>query len=239
MFSLSTSDRVWSDRAADLRRFAVLSLVSIPVAAEMVFGEVLFVGHIVLLVEALGLAWGLVVFTIIWAALGLAVLTAADVLWPRLKPSIVRLRARSGDLLAGVPARLLLAYLGAAAVAAGALFFGVRLAGWLDDHPGDVAGFIVAAAVVLAVLLLMSRVGRGLERWVRTVAGSAGPATHALAIILIMIVLGPAFGWFLFRILGYTRRAIYTLTLLSAPPFAAVWVPVYALGVWSLLERLF
>ena len=32
---------------------------------------------------------------------------------------------------------------------------------------------------------------------------------------------------------------VYALTLLSAPVFGAVWVPVYALGVWALLDRLF
>lgn len=52
-------------------------------------------------------------------------------------------------------------------------------------------------------------------------------------------MLGPALGWFLFRLLGYSGRSVYALTLLSAPVFGAVWVPVYALGVWKLLERLF
>ena len=68
---------------------------------------------------------------------------------------------------------------------------------------------------------------------------AAGPATRSLAVLVTMVVLGPALGWFLFRLLGYSGRSVYALTLLSAPVFGAVWVPVYALGVWKLLESLF
>lgn len=232
---------------ADLRRIAFLSLVSVPVAGEMVLGELLFVGHVVFLVEALGFAWGLVAFIVIWAALGLAVLTIRDTAWSRLQPLLERLRAkiarRLADLLGQTRVRVLLAVLGvpvlAAAVAAVIAFAGGGIGNRLGDHRGDVAAFFIAAAVVLAVLLVMARAGRSVERWVRGAASAAGPATRSLAVLVTMALLGPALGWFLFRLLGYSGRSVYALTLLSAPVFGVVWVPVYALGVWKLLESLF
>ena len=72
-----------------------------------------------------------------------------------------------------------------------------------------------------------------------TAAGAGGPARRSLAVLVSMVVVGPALGWFLFRLLGYEGRSVYALTLLSAPVFGVVWVPVYALGVWSLAGRLF
>jgi len=228
---------------ADLRRIAFLSLVSVPVAGEMVLGELLFVGHVVFLVEALGFALGLVAFIVIWAALGLAILTIRDTAWSRLQPPLRRLSAGMArplaDLLRRPRVRVLLAVLGAtvlAAVVAAAIAFA---GGWLGDHRGDVVAFLIAAAVVLAVLLVMARAGRSVETWVRSTANAAHPATRSLAVLVTMVVLGPALGWFLFRLLGYSGRSVYALTLLSAPVFGAVWVPVYALGVWALLDRLF
>jgi hypothetical protein len=216
--------------------------VSIPVAGEMVLGELLFVGHVVFLVEALGFAWGLVAFIVIWAALGLAILTVRDTAWSRLQPPLGRLRAgiarRLADLLGRVPVRVPLV-LGAAALAAVVAAAIAFAGGWLGNHRGDVVAFLIAAAVVLAVLLVMARAGRSVERWVRSAANAAHPATRSLAVLVTMVVLGPALGWFLFRLLGYSGRSVYALTVLSAPVFGAVWVPVYALGVWALLERLF
>ena len=84
--------------AAGLRRVAVLSLVSIPVAAQFVLGEALFIAHVVLLVEGLGFAWGLAAFIAIWALLGVAVLAGRDFLWPRMSPWIDSLRGRLGLL---------------------------------------------------------------------------------------------------------------------------------------------
>lgn len=228
---------------ADLRRIALLSLLSVLVAAEMVLGELLFVGHVVFLVEALGFAWGLVAFIVIWAALGLAILTIRDTAWSCLQPPLERLRARIArrlaDLLGQTRVRVLLAVLGATVLAAAVAAVIAFAGGGIGDHRGDAVAFFIAAAVVLAVLLVMARVGRSVERWVRNVASAAGPATRSLAVLVTMAVLGPALGWFLFRLLGYSGRSVYALTLLSAPVFGAVWVPVYALGVWKLLERLF
>ena len=227
---------------ADLRRIAFLSLLSVPVAAEMVFGELLFVAHVVFLVHALGFVLGLVAFIVIWAALGLAVLTIRDTAWSRLQPLLGRFRAgtarRLADLMGQTRVRVPLAVLGAAAVGAVIAAAGGWIGDRLGDHRGDVVAFLIAAVVVLAVLLVMARVGRGAERWVRNAASAAGPATRSLAVLVTMVVLGPALGWFLFRLLGYTGRSVYALTLLSAPVFGAVWVPVYALGVWKLLESL-
>ena len=228
---------------ADLRRIAFLSLLSVPVAGQMVLGELLFVGHVVFLVKALGLALGLAAFTVIWAALGLAILAIRDTAWSRLQPLLRRFRAgtarRLGDLMGHTRVRLLLAVLGAAAVAATIAIAGRGIGDRLGDHRGDIVAFLITAAAVLAVLLVMARVGRGVERWVRNAANSADPATRSLAVLVTMVVLGPALGWYLFRLLGHSGRSVYALTLLSAPVFGAVWVPVYALGVWKLLERLF
>ena len=228
---------------ADLRRIALLSLLSVPVAAEMVLGELLFVGHVVFLVHALGFALGLVAFIVIWAALGMVVLMIRDTAWSRLQPPLGRLRARIArrlaDLLGQTRVRVLLAVLGAPVLAAAVAAVIAFAEGGIGDHRGDVVAFFIAAAVVLAALLVMARVGRSVERWVRNVASAAGPATRSLAVLVTMAVLGPALGWFLFRLLGYSGRSVYALTLLSAPVFGAVWVPVYALGVWKLLERLF
>ena len=227
---------------ADLRRIAFLSLLSVPVAGQMLVGELLFVGHVVFLVHALGFALGLAAFIAIWAALGLAVLTIRDTAWSRLQPLLGRFRAgtarRLADLMGQTRVRVPLAVLGAAAVAATIAAAGGGTGDRLAHHRGDVVAFLIAAAVVLAVLLVMARVGRGAERWVRNAASAAGPATRSLAVLVTMVVLGPALGWFLFRLLGYTGRSVYALTLLSAPVFGAVWVPVYALGVWKLLESL-
>ena len=228
---------------ADVRRIAFLSLLSVPVAGQMVLGELLFVGHVVFLVHALGFALGLVAFIVIWAALGLAILTIRDTAWSSLQPPLGRLRAGIAGRLAGLlgqtRVRVLLAVLAApvlaAAVAAVIAFAGVAF----GDHRGDVVAFFIAAAVVLAVLLVMARVGRSVERWVRSAASAADPAARSLAVLVTMVVVGPALGWFLFRLLGYSGRSVYALTLLSAPVFGAVWVPVYAIGVWKLLERLF
>ena len=63
-----------------------LFLLSIPLTAQWAVGEVFFVGHIVFLVKSFGFAWGLVLFSALWAGLGLIVLIAADFLWPRLGP---------------------------------------------------------------------------------------------------------------------------------------------------------
>ncbi|KKK70048.1 hypothetical protein LCGC14_2927880, partial [marine sediment metagenome] len=42
-----------------------------------------------------------------------------------------------------------------------------------------------------------------------------------------------------FRLLGYSSRSTYALTLAAAPVFGAVWVPLYGLGVWGLIEDVF
>ncbi len=73
---------------------------------------------------------------------------------------------------------------------------------------------------------------------VRRVADTAGPATRWLATLAAMAALGPALSWLLFRLLGYSGRTNYALTLAAAPVFGAVWVPFYALGAWSLLQGL-
>lgn len=225
---------------AGLRRVAVLSLLSIPVAAEVIFGEVLFVGHIVLLVEGLGFAWGLLAFIAAWAALGLLVLAVRDFAWPRMGPLagpiLARVSNRAGD------AKAMLATLGVAAVLGGAAaaiaLAGSEIRDWADDHRGDIATFLIVAAVIVPILLLIAQVGRRFERWVRSIAETASPATRSFAALVSMMLLGPAFGWLLFDLLGYSGRATYALTLVAAPVFGAIWVPFYGLGVWAVIEGL-
>ena len=240
---MCTSQDVKIGRVAGLRRVAVLSLVSIPVAAEIVLGEALFIGHIVLLVEGLGFAWGLAAFIAIWAVLGVAVLAGRDFLWPRMAPRIDSLRERLTSLSTRVLAydgiRVLLVALGISGVAV-AVGLTVALAGgdmadWTVEHQGDVAVFLAAAAIVFVILLLIARLGRSLERWVRSIADTARPALRWFASFLAMALLGPVLSWLIFRLLGYSGPSTYLLTLVSAPVFGAVWVPFYAFGVWGLI----
>jgi hypothetical protein len=232
--------------AASLRRMAALFVLSIPLTAEMAIGEVLFAGHIVFLVRSLGFAWGLVLFSAIWAGLGLAILVATDFLWPRLgpllKPLLWRLADRATALLRLVPAKASFGVLGIAGllVVATAATTSVdsQMGEWAIDHRGDVVMFIVVAVVVSAILIALAQVGRGLANWVRSVAETAGPIRRSLGALASMTVLGPALSWPLLRLLRYSRRSVYALTLLAGPLFGAVWVPLYGLGVWSLVQGL-
>ncbi len=229
-----------------LHRIAALALLSIPLTAEMALGEVLFAGHIVFLVRSFGFAWGLVLFAAIWAGLGLATLVAADFLWlwlgPSLRPLLRRLADRATGLLGLVPRKTLFGVLGLLAVVlagvVGATSLSGGLAEWTVDHRGDVAMFLVTAVVVSAVLIVLAQLGRGLATWVRGIAETAGPIERSVGALVSMTVLGPALSWPLLRLLRYSRRSTYALTLLAGPIFAAVWVPVYGLGVWSLVQGL-
>jgi len=229
------------DGVASLRRIALLSLLSIPVAAEVIFGEVLFIGHIVFLVQALGFAWGLLAFIAIWAALGVTVLAVKDFVWPRmaplLDPFLARLSGRAADAKGMLAALGVSSVLAAAAVAIA--LAGSEIKGWADDHRADIATFFVVALVILPILLLIARLGRTFENWVRSIAETASPAMRSFAALVSMILLGPAFSWLLFRLLGYSGRATYALTLVAAPVFGVVWVPFYALGVWAVIEGVF
>ena len=110
---------------------------------------------------------------------------------------------------------------------------------WVVDHRGDVAKFAAVAAVVYVILIAIAQVGRNLERWVRRVAETAGPISRSLGALVSITMLGPPLSWPLLRLLRYSRRSVYALTLLGGPLFGAVWVPAYGLGVWSLIEGLF
>ena len=243
---MHTSQDVTIDRAASLRRLPVLILVSIPVTAEILFGEIIFAGHIVLLVEGLGFAWGLAAFIAIWAALGLVVLAARDFLWPRmlplLEPLLASLASHVTDVLARTRVKASLMVLGVFVVSAVAgltiALAGGEIVDWAIEHRASVAAFLIATAAVLVILLMMARIGRGIQSWVRRVGATAGPATRSFATLVTMVALGPALSWLLFPLLGYSGRSTYALTLAAAPVFGAFWVPFYALGVWSLLQGL-
>ncbi len=100
------------------------------------------------------------------------------------------------------------------------------------------ATFLIVAAVVFPILLVIARLGRSLERWIRSIAGTASPAMRSFAALVSMMLLGPALSWLPFRLLGYSGRVVYALTLVAAPVFGAIWVPFYGLGVWALIEGL-
>ena len=243
---MHTSQDVRTDRAARLRRLAALILVSIPVTAQILFGEIIFAAHVVLLVEGLGFAWGLAAFIAIWAVLGLVVLAVRDLLWPRMLPLLESLLARIASRVTGLLAhtwvRASLIVLAVSVVLAVAgltiTLAGGEIVDWTVEHRASVATFLIAAAVVFAVILLMARIGRGIQSWISRVAETASPATRSFATLVTMVVLGPALSWLLFRLFGYSGRATYALTLAAAPVFGAVWVPFYALGVWNLLQSL-
>lgn len=225
---------------------AALALLSIPLTAEMALGEVLFAGHIVFLVRSLGFAWGLLLFSAIWAGLGLAILAVTDFLWPwlgpLLRPLLRRLANGATGLSRPVPTRVLFGILGVlgllVAGIAASTSLGSSLAGWTVDHRGDVAMFLVAAVVVSAILIALAQVGRGLASWVRSIAETAGPIRRSVGALVSLMVLGPALSWPLLRLLRYSRRSTYILTFLAGPVFGAVWVPLYGLGVWGLVQGL-
>jgi len=101
-----------------------------------------------------------------------------------------------------------------------------------------VAKFAAVAAVVYAILIALAQVGRGLEKWVGGVAETAGPISRSLGALASITMLGPPLSWPLLRLLRYSRRSVYALTLLGGPLFGAVWVPAYGLGLWSLIQGL-
>ena len=231
---------------ATFLRLAILFLLSIPAAALTVWDEILLAGPIVFLTEVLGFAPGLLVFIVIWAALGIAAMLAIDYVWPLvsrlLEPVMERFIGASSSGQSDRGWGWLMP-LGVAAVAAGltalvlaALLVGGEIKQWAADHQGDFAMFLAAAVVIFLILVVVDRLSRGLENWVRGIADTARPALRRLAALVAMVVLGPVLGWPVFRLLRYSRRSTYALTLLAAPVFGGMWVPFYSLGVWGLIE---
>ena len=127
----------------------------------------------------------------------------------------------------------------AIAAVAAIVLAGGEMRDWAADHRGDIATFLIVATVIMPILLLIAQLGRRFQKWVRSIAETASPATRSFAAFVSMVLLGPALSWLLFRLLGYSDRATYGLTLVSALVFGAVWVPFYGLGVWPLIEGLF
>lgn len=197
------------------------------------------------LVETLGFAWALVVFAAIWAALGLAVLAAIDFLWPRMGPSVKlllsSLTSRITEMQHRIPIKVSVAVLGVASLSAAVVIIalmGREIREWTIDHRGDLGMFLIAALAVSAILIAIARLGRSLESWVRNRADTSGLVMRSFGALVSMMVLGPALSWPLFRLLGYSQRSVYALTLVAAPLFTGVWVPIYGLGVWGLVEGL-
>ncbi|OGY22898.1 MAG: hypothetical protein A2172_03085 [Candidatus Woykebacteria bacterium RBG_13_40_15] len=64
--------------------------------------------------------------------------------------------------------------------------------------------------------------------------------TRAIGALAAAVILGPVYGWAVFKLLGYRERDVYILTLIATWIFGAIWVPFYGLGVWGFgLSRLF
>jgi hypothetical protein len=237
------------DNAARLRRLAVLLLLSIPAATATILTEALFVGHIVFLVQALGFALGLAVFVAIWAALGLTAMAVSDLVWPRIVPFLAPLaEAFTGSStvsqgLIGAKGLLCLAVLGVCAVLVGAgvamAFAGSEIKDWAVEHTADAEMLLIVSVVIFAILIVIARLSRGLVDWVRSIADTAGPVSRSFGALVVMGAVGPVLGWPLFRLLGYSRRTTYALTLAAAAVFGGIWVPFYSLGVWSVVEGLF
>lgn len=215
----------------------------------MILGEALFVGHIVFLVEALGFALGLALFVAIWAALGLAAMAVSDLVWPRIVPFLAPLAegltgsSTDSQGLMGAKGLLYLAVLGVCAVLAGAgvaiAFAGGEIKDWAAEHTADAETLLITFVIILAILIVIAWLSRRLVDWVRSIGETAGPVSRSFGALVVMGAVGPAFGWPLFRLLGYSRPTTYALTLSAAAVFGGIWVPFYGLGVWSVVEDLF
>jgi hypothetical protein len=245
-FEVDAAQHVRIGAVTSLRRMAVLFLLSIPAAGATVWDEILLAGPIVFLVEVLGFALGLVLFILIWAALGIGAMATIDFVWPRvaraLDPLMKRSASRSADgeraeksgWLPVVAISVASAILLAALLAVLLIASGIR--DWIADHQVDLGMFLATAIVIFAILVVVDRLTRGLENWVRSIAGTGGSTLRSMGALVTMVVLGPVLGWPLFRLLGYSRRSTYSLTLAAAPIFGGIWVPFYGLGVWGLIE---
>ncbi|MDP2721007.1 MAG: hypothetical protein Q8O75_03650 [bacterium] len=74
------------------------------------------------------------------------------------------------------------------------------------------------------------------ERLVLWIAGFA----RAIGALAAAVILGPVYGWAVFRLLRYRERDVYAFTIIAAWIFGGIWVPFYGLGVWGFgLSRLF
>jgi len=235
------------DLMATVRRLPALVLISVSAAAVVMWDEVLLAGPIIFLTETLGFLPGLLTFALAWASIGIAGLLTVDFIWPAASRGLRRLSPGAGSSPEGQATRSgasWTAVLGAAAVSAtviaagaGYLVAGDEALGWAEGHRGEGAAFLGVALLIFLVLALVDWAGRGIERWVRRIAATAGPRLRTFSALVTMVYLGPVLGWGLFRLLGYTRRSTYALTVLAAPVFAAIWVAFYSLGIWRILER--
>lgn len=74
------------------------------------------------------------------------------------------------------------------------------------------------------------------ERLVMWISGFA----RSLGALAAAVILGPVFGWSVFKLLGYRERDVYAFTFVAAWIFGAIWYPFYAEGVWGFgLSNLF
>jgi hypothetical protein len=162
------------------------AILMIPAAAGVIWDEVLLAGPIIFLVNTFGFWLGYVVFCLVWAGLGLFVLSV----WLRIEP-------------------------------------------WVKEHIFSKI-FGKKQQAVGETKKAGSKNWR--ERLVLWIAGLA----RALGALAAAVILGPIYGWAVFKLLGYRERDVYAFTIVAAWIFGGVWVPFYGLGVWGLgLSRLF
>ncbi len=71
------------------------------------------------------------------------------------------------------------------------------------------------------------------KTWRTRLVLRAAHVAKILGALVAMVILGPTLGWPAFKLLGYTKREVYILTVIAAWIFGGIWVPIYGLGAWG------
>ena len=123
---------------------------------------------------------------------------------------------------------------------------------------GDVLGFVVAyiafcllcAAIGLSLLTVwlrffakkeqvQERLDKQPKNWRERLVLRLAKLARSIGALACAVLLGPVFGWPVFRLLGYSKRDVYRLTITAAWIFGGIWVPFYG-GMWNFgFSRLF
>lgn len=167
-------------RNSPITRAVVAGVLLIPAFAGAIWDEVLLAGPIIFLVEHLGFWLGYVVFCLVWAAIGLFVLS----IWLRIEP-------------------------------------------WVKEH--IFSKIFGKKEQPVETKQEEDTPKKWREKLVYWIAGFA----RAIGALAAAVILGPVFGWSVFRLLGYRERDVYAFTIVAAWIFGGIWVPIYDLGVWG------
>ena len=205
-------------------RILLTGLAAIPLLGVVGWDEVALGGPIIFLVETMGFALGLLIFTILWGLLGYAMLLFADFAWPKLEPTLEEIKGvftklwSKYSLLVVIPAALGLL----SAVTVGLIFYPI---------------YVLIAFAAVIFIGLMEAIRQLADKWVRTIDPRQNHIMRWIGAMVAMIILGPVFAWTLLKWLGFERSTVYLLTLPAGVIFGLIWVPYYSLGVWSVLDR--